>query len=74
MHDHNISDVSCDVDDMQTVQLATAQGHSFTLRFTMRAAGKLFADAHDALNSVACATCRNQGQNNEDCLRLPNTG
>lgn len=74
MHEHNGSDVSDNVDDVQTVKLATAQGHSFTLRYSKRAAGKLFADAHDALNSVHCLTCKRQGQNNDNCLRLTNTG
>ncbi len=49
---------------VQTVQLTTDTGHTFTLRFTLRAAGRLFSEAHNALNSVA-VECNRSRQNRQ---------
>lgn len=50
--------------DVQTVVLTTDTGHTFTLRFTMRAAGRLFSEAHNTLNSVA-VECNRSRQNRQ---------
>lgn len=49
---------------VQVVKLTTRDGHTFTLRFTMRAAGRLFAEAHNTLNSIA-VECNRSGQNRQ---------
>lgn len=62
-----------DSSDVQTVVLTTQAGRTFTLRFTLSAAGKLFAEAHNALNSVACLRSVSYGGNPAPSLRLQNT-
>jgi hypothetical protein len=59
--------------DVQTVVLTTDTGHTFTLRFTLRAAGRLFSEAHNTLNSVACSPSVSHRGNPAPGLRLPNT-
>lgn len=59
--------------DVQTVKLTTVTGRHFTLRFTLRAAGKLFADAHNSLNSVACSPIVHHRGKPDQTLRRPNT-
>lgn len=62
-----------DSSDVQTVMLTTVTGRYFTLRFTLRAAGRLFSEAHNSLNSVACSPIVSHRENRGPGLRSPNT-
>jgi len=62
-----------DSSDVQTVMLTTVTGRYFTLRFTLRAAGQLFSEAHNSLNSVACSPIVSHRGNPAPGLRSPNT-